>query len=96
MIDKCGSIKIEVSIVAVPLITRKAFGSKDYSSIFANLAMGQNLIGAFGISIIGVIYDKTGSYNTNFGIGIGLCVGFIVLTLAALSSAKKLKAETNH
>lgn len=85
-----------INAVAVPLITRKAFGSKDYSSIFANLAMGQNLIGAFGISIIGVIYDKTGSYNTNFGIGIGLCVGFIVLTLAALSSAKKLKAETNH
>ncbi|MBU3804945.1 MAG: MFS transporter [Candidatus Cellulosilyticum pullistercoris] len=85
-----------INAVAVPLITRKAFGSKDYSSIFANLAMGQNLIGAFGISIIGVIYDKTGSYNANFGIGIGLCVGFIVLTLAALSSAKKLKAETNH
>lgn len=85
-----------INAVAVPLITRKAFGSKDYSSIFANLAMGQNLIGAFGISIIGVIYDKTGSYNANFGIGIGLCIGFIVLTLAALSSAKKLKAETNH
>lgn len=84
-----------INAVAVPLITRKAFGSKDYSSIFANLAMGQNLIGAFGISIIGLVYDKTGSYNANFMIGIGLCIGFVILTLTALSSAKKLKVETS-
>lgn len=84
-----------INAVAVPLITRKAFGSKDYSSIFANLAMGQNLIGAFGMSAIGFIYDKTGSYNANFVIGIVLCVGFIVLTIAALSSAKKLDVEAN-
>lgn len=85
-----------INAVALPLITRETFGSREYSSIFANLAMGQNLIGAFGYSAIGFIYDKTGSYSANFILGIILCIVFILLTLIALSSGKKLKSQISN
>lgn len=85
-----------INAVAVPLITKKAFGYKDYSSIYSKLAVGQNLIGAFGFSAVGFIYDITGSYTPSFTLGAILCITFVILVLLGLASAKKLESNDNE
>ena len=85
-----------MSSVSVPLIVRKVFGSKDYSSIFSYVTMGTQLIGSFGISVIGFMYDGFGSYVPSFYIGMIVCVLAIVSIIGAFKSVKKLYASVNN
>ena len=52
--------------VGTPLLTRAVFGDKDFSTLFSYMSVGQNFVGAFGISIIGFIYDVSGSFTVTF------------------------------
>ena len=52
--------------VQCPLIARTALGSKDYSSIWSLMMMGNSMIGAFSFSSIGLFYDEGGSYQGAF------------------------------
>lgn len=80
--------------VSVPLVVRKAFGSKDYSQIFSYITMGTSLIGSIGISIIAFMYDAFGSYSPSFLVGISACVLSGILLIMGLSKAEKLTDYT--
>jgi MFS family permease len=81
-----------VSVVTVmpPLITGQMFGQKDYSAIYAVIGALSSLGLAIGTPIIGLVYDKTGSYAGAFFGCLVVLVASIVLLLAAMKSAKKL------
>lgn len=82
--------------VSIPLIVRKVFGSKDYSAIFSYVSMGTSLIGSFGISIIGFMYDGFGSYTPSFYVGIAVCVLAILAIIGAFKSVKNLYVSPSN
>lgn len=77
--------------VNIPLLVCRAFGSKDYSSIFSYVSMGTSLIASLGMSVYGFLYDSFGSYNPSFLLGIGTCVAGGVLLVIGMAAAKKLR-----
>ncbi len=85
-----------VSVVTVipPLLTAHMFGQKDYSAIYAVIGALSSLGLAIGTPIVGLVYDKTGSYVMAFyGCLLVLAVTLVAI-LAALSSAKRLPKDT--
>lgn len=80
-----------VQTVMPPLMTAACAGLRQYSIIFAVLAIFQTLGAGAGAPISGFIYDSTGSYNLSFGIYIIISVlsgfvGYIALKKSAFAS----------
>ncbi|MDR1184403.1 MAG: MFS transporter [Coriobacteriales bacterium] len=84
---------LSLTAVVAPILARTAFGSKEFPAIYANLNIGLSLIGAFGTTIMGLLFDVTGSFDAVFMIYIGLCALLIVLIILALNLAKRLPRE---
>lgn len=80
--------------VGTPLLTRAVFGDKDFSTLFSYMSVGQNFVGAFGISIIGFIYDVSGSFTVTFILGIAISILAILSILGAFLYKKHLYPET--
>ena len=76
--------------VSVPLLIRQIFGSKNYTQIHAWIRVGIGIFGAGAATIVGGIYDQTGSFLSGFylaAILYTLCAGLIAL---AYMGRKKL------
>lgn len=80
--------------VGYPLIVRQLFGSKDYSKIYSRLSMIGALIGGSAASIVGYIYQFTGSYSGAVMGGIVLFVVIGVFVLITISYIGKLKWDS--
>lgn len=76
--------------VQCPLIARTVLGSRDYSSIWSLMMMGNSLIGAFSFSSIGLFYDKGGSYKGAFIMAIGLYTAAFVIGSVAIGRGRKI------
>jgi MFS family permease len=75
----------------MPLITRELFGDKDYSRIFSIIAAGFSVIGAFGSTIVGWLYDTGGQdYTVSFFFGIGICIVSALMLLAVRMMKKSV------
>jgi len=64
-----------------PLLTKQAFGTKDYGKIYSYITVAMSLMSALACIIIGWLYDTTGSYTCGF---ISVIVSYamvIVLTM---------------
>ena len=81
-----------VSVVTVmpPLLTGQMFGQRDYSAIYAIIGALSSLGLAIGTPMIGLVYDKTGSYTMAFMGCLAILVVTIFMLLAGMKSAKKL------
>ena len=77
--------------VQCPLIARMVLGSRDYSSIWSLMMMGNSMIGALSFSSIGLFYDWGGSYRGAFLMAIGLYIAAYVMGGAAIRTGKKLR-----
>ncbi|GIP45955.1 MFS transporter [Paenibacillus sp. J45TS6] len=74
-----------------PLLTSALFGNKEYSQIYAIVALGLAVAGIVALPGYGYIYDATGSY-TPVLIGIAcMMVINIVLIILAFNGKKKLE-----
>ena len=51
-----------VAIVGTVMLCKTMFGIENYSSVYPKISMGTTLANAAGASIIGYLYDFTGSY----------------------------------
>lgn len=49
--------------VSVVTITREKFGNENYGNVYPKISLGTTISNALGASVIGYIYDFTGSYN---------------------------------
>ena len=76
--------------VAAPLLVHTIFGSRDYARIFVLLSLSQNFSIATGSSIIGYLYDYTGSYTLSFQAGSILVALTACLTLLAFRFGRRL------
>ncbi len=76
--------------VQCPLIARTVLGSRDYSSIWSLMMMGNSLIGALSFSSIGLFYDKGGSYKGAFIMAIGLYAAAFAAGSVAINMRKRI------
>jgi len=74
------------------LLVRSLFGNKDYTAIYTYISMGLFLVNAFGVTIIGFIYDSTGNYNPTFILGTVVCIIAILLLILAFAGKKRVGA----
>jgi MFS family permease len=51
-----------VATVGTVMLCKTMFGIENYSSVYPKISMGTTLANAAGASIIGYLYDFTGSY----------------------------------
>lgn len=79
------AVGLASTTVMAPLLTGQMFGQKDYSAIYAIIGAMGSLGLALGTPLIGVVYDKTGTYTPAFYI----CIIAIIITFALLSYALK-------
>lgn len=86
-------VSLSLTAVAIPILARTAFGNREFPSIFSTLSVGMSLVGAFGTTLVGLVYDLAGSYQPALWIGVALCVLLVVLIIVSLASAKKLPRE---
>ncbi len=77
--------------VQCPLITRMVLGSKDYSSIWSFMMMGNSMIGALSFSLVGLFYDWGGSYRGAFFMAISLYIIAFIVGSAAIRMGKRLR-----
>jgi MFS family permease len=79
--------------VFVPQFVRDMFGSKDYEKILSYFMMAVGLVGCFGSTIIGFIFDATMTYEPSFYVGIAVAVVIVICITAARAVSKKLHWE---
>ncbi len=79
--------------VGIPLLVRSLFGSRDYTAIFSYINIGLCLVNAFGVTIIGFMYDHGGSYNPTFILGVVVCALTVLLLVLAFAGKRKLVWE---
>ena len=81
--------------VQCPLVVRTILGTKEYSSIWALMMMGNSMVGAFSFGPIGLFYDRTGSYKGAFIMVIALyCLAFFIGVFAVNYGKKITKIST--
>ncbi|MEG1561708.1 MAG: MFS transporter [Raoultibacter sp.] len=76
--------------VQVPLMTRKVFGTREYSSIYSRISTVAALSAAFGATIWGFLIDISG-FNVVFIIAIALIALAGVLGVYVLKAGEKLE-----
>lgn len=83
--------------VIVPMLTREAFGSLNYTQIYSWVSMGIFIATAISFFMYAVIYDTTGSYDLCFMIVIGLyAVGAILVPILLRSSQASWVGKNNE
>lgn len=75
----------------MPLLSRNAFGPKDYTKIFSYMQIGIGLIGGFSNPVISFFYSTYGTFSAALWFGVALAVAGIVLALIALVCLKPLQ-----
>ena len=90
-----GSV-YSVGAVGFALLTKHFFGVENYSTVYPIISFATNFGGAFALSLVGYIYDFTGSYVYAFIIALTINVANLILLYIVVKSylvAKKLKLE---
>ena len=82
-----------ISAVSLSLLTRYFFGMERYIRLFPVITFVSNVGSAAALSIVGFIYDFSGSYMPGFILSLGI-IG-ISMTFLGISVLEKKKAEIN-
>lgn len=81
-----------ISLIALPLLIRYAFGSKDYSQILSVTLMFGAFSNAISVYIHGSLFDHFGSYSVSIIMNItAYILAFLCLVLAMKISSKNKK-----
>jgi MFS family permease len=81
---------LTVMTVSAPLMVHTIFGARDDSRIYVYLSLGQSLFISSGTTIIGFMYDYTGSYSMAFVVGATVTFTTMVMTHFALAAGRRL------
>ena len=76
----------------MPLLTRSAFGAKDYTKLFSYMQMGIGLIGGFSAPVVSFFYTSFGTFDAPlmFAIAIAaICIVFLAIALVCTKSMQK-------
>ena len=86
-------VALSLSSVTPALLCRDAFGNKDFASLYSTLMFAVSAVGAFGMTIITLILDTTGSFYPALWFGVALCVAAAAAVITSLKLAKRLPRE---
>ncbi len=76
----------------MPLLTRDAFGAKDYTKLFSYMQIGIGLIGGFSAPVISFFYTNFGTFDAPlyFAIAIAaICIVFLAIALVCVGPMRK-------
>ena len=77
-----------IATVSNALLTRRVFGARHYGDAYAIVSFAGTVGAAFAMSLIGYVYDFTGSYMTAVIISLGFCL-LNLLFLAILARRRQ-------
>lgn len=80
--------------VETPLLTRAAFGSRDYTDIYARVSMAGSLGAVVGATFWGVIVDLEGGFALMFGLSLVCMALCLVLGPLALKRGEAIERTT--
>lgn len=78
-----------IPAVAFPLLSNQLFGRAAATRVYPVLTFAMGIGGAISVTIIGFIFDFTGSYQTAFLIGLGFNIVNLVLLSISVKTAPK-------
>lgn len=78
--------------VASPILTKAAYGMRDFSRINGFFVMTSGVVSSFGPVFSGWICDMTGSYEGSYWIYLGLALVFPVIIIVCLPRRKQVAA----
>ena len=76
----------------MPLLTRDAFGARDYTKLFSYMQIGIGLIGGFSAPVVSFFYTSYGTFDAPlyFAIAIAaICIVFLAIALVCMGPMKK-------
>lgn len=76
------------------LLTKSAFGARPYARLLPKISLSMSLMAAISSSLIGYVYDWTGSYSNAYVLCALFCLLGLVLVRTAFVSGKKLVAHS--
>ena len=79
-------LAFSLTTVVPALVTKDIFGPEKYRTIFPFSTLVGTIANASAASLIGFLYDATGSYRSAILILIGLLCGIVVLLLLLYGS----------
>ncbi len=79
-----------IPAVGMPLLTRELIGNHHFNKVFPLISFGLATGGAASISLIGYVFDFSGSYTPALLLTIGINVANILLLLVLKLKAKKV------
>lgn len=71
------------------IMTRTAFGAKDYANIYSIVVPFTQLIGAFTPTIHGTLFDRAGSYGPAIIMDIVFLVAYLILSIIIVGISKR-------
>jgi len=77
--------------VGLPLVTRSAFGDRDYAKIYSYLNMGIAILGGLGATFVAFVARISGGFQMAYGLGIGFEVVIAACVIIAAINAKRFK-----
>lgn len=90
-----GSI-YSIGAVALPLLTTHFFGEEHYAQVFPAISFASNAGSAAAFSIIGFLYDQSGSYTTAFVLCLVIhAAGILLLAVVAGATHKQVSVQAN-
>jgi MFS family permease len=87
------ALQMPIVGVLIPLIMRECFGDKNYAQIFGYVQIAIGLLSGFGAPMVGSFFDRTGSYEGSFLLGVGFAAVVAVAVLVAYTFKNKLVWE---
>lgn len=78
-----------VGAVGFALLTKHFFGDENYATVFPIVSFATNFGSAFALSLVGYIYDFTGSYVNAFIIALGIHVVNIIIIMIIVKIIKR-------
>ena len=80
-----------ITSIGVAFISREFFGDNNYAKVFPVVSFAGSVGSALAISLIGYVYDFTGTYKTVFYFYVGVGIISLLLLIYSYSKTKQLK-----
>jgi MFS family permease len=87
-----GAACIGFPVIMPPLILKSIYFLKQFASIYSYVAMAQCIMGAAGVALYGVIFDKTKSFSLGLMVAGVSTALTLALLLIAINLGKKVSA----
>lgn len=80
-----------ICLVALPYLIKQEFGEKDYSNILSIINMFGAVAMSISVYLVGLIFDRTGSYNIGWYINVSAYILSLIFMLLTIKNQQSYK-----